>query len=93
MIGPDYSSSVELRQLKRAARRTGRPSPGADGLRKREFIAAGGLMGYGSSFADTYRLAGIYVARTLKGEKSLARRPLRRSASQCRCHCWPALTR
>lgn len=38
----------------------------------REFIAAGGLMGYGGSFADTYRLAGIYVARTLKGEKSLA---------------------
>ena len=67
-----HSSSVELRQSKRAARRTGRPSPGADGLRKREFIAAGGLMGYGGSFADTYRLAGIYVARTLKGEKSLA---------------------
>ena len=36
----------------------------------REFIAAGGLMGYGGSFADTYSLAGIYVARTLKGEKS-----------------------
>jgi hypothetical protein len=35
----------------------------------REFIAAGGLMGYGGSFGDTYRLAGIYVARTLKGEK------------------------
>jgi putative ABC transport system substrate-binding protein len=26
-------------------------------------------MGYGGSFADTYRLAGTYVARILKGEK------------------------
>jgi putative tryptophan/tyrosine transport system substrate-binding protein len=36
---------------------------------RREFVAIGGLISYGSNTEDIYRLLGVYAGRVLKGEK------------------------
>ena len=38
-------------------------------FQNREFTAAGGLMSYGGSTPDAFRLVGVYTGRVLKGEK------------------------
>jgi putative ABC transport system substrate-binding protein len=35
----------------------------------RQYVDAGGLMSYGASLAEEFRLTGVYVGRVLKGEK------------------------
>ena len=60
-----FSSTTKVEQLAALALRNKVPAI----YSLREFAAAGGLMSYGASLADQYRLVGVYVGRILKGEK------------------------
>jgi putative ABC transport system substrate-binding protein len=64
-IGPDPYFTSRSEQLAGLALRHGVPAS----YQFREFAAAGGLMSYGGSISESYRLAGTYAARILKGEK------------------------
>jgi putative ABC transport system substrate-binding protein len=65
VIGPDPYFTSKTEQLAGLALRTGVPAS----YQFREFATAGGLMSYGGSISESYRLAGVYAARILKGEK------------------------
>jgi putative ABC transport system substrate-binding protein len=64
-IGPDPLFNSQRPQLVTLAARRGLPAS----YFVREFVEAGGLMGYGPDVVESYRLAGTYVARILKGAK------------------------
>jgi putative ABC transport system substrate-binding protein len=65
VIGSDVFFNSRSQQL--AARTVRHAMPAV--YQYREFVAAGGLMSYGGSLEDSYRSAGIYTGRVLKGEK------------------------
>jgi putative ABC transport system substrate-binding protein len=65
IIAPDPFFTSRQEQLAALALRHAVPAV----YLTREFAVAGGLASYGSTVPDAYRLAGVYVARVLKGEK------------------------
>ena len=65
IIGPSTYFVARSEQLAALAVRHAVPTI----FHYRPFAAAGGLMSYGSSETDYYRLVGIYAGRILKGEK------------------------
>ncbi len=65
VIGADPFFTSRLEQLAELALRHSLPTV----YEFREFAAAGGLLSYGASFTDTFRMAGGYTGRILKGER------------------------
>ena len=65
VISPDTFFSGQSAQLAALAARHALPTISP----YREFVTAGGLMSYGGSITDQYRLVGNYTGRILKGEK------------------------
>jgi putative ABC transport system substrate-binding protein len=65
VVSPATLFQLRRVQLTTFAVRYGVPTIFAD----RSYAQIGGLMSYGPSTADTWRLVGIYVGRILKGEK------------------------
>jgi putative ABC transport system substrate-binding protein len=65
VVAADSMFNARRQQLITAAAKNGLPAI----YFIRDFVEQGGLMSYGGSPHDAYRLAGIYVGRILKGEK------------------------
>ena len=65
VIGSDALFVARQEQLAALAVRHAVPAV----FENRQFVAAGGLMSYGGSITDAYRLVGVYTGRILKGEK------------------------
>jgi putative ABC transport system substrate-binding protein len=65
VIVPDVFTNSRREQLAALALSHGVPSI----FQSREFVAAGGLMGYGGDIADSHRMAGALAGRVLKGDR------------------------
>lgn len=65
VISPDPFINTRLEQLAQLGLRHSLPAV----AQNRDFVAAGGLAGYGGSVLDSYRLVGVHTGRLLKGEK------------------------
>jgi putative ABC transport system substrate-binding protein len=65
VIGPDNLFTSHIRELAALTVRYALPAV----YEYRQFVAAGGLMSYGSSETEFYRLVGTYAGRILKGDK------------------------
>jgi putative tryptophan/tyrosine transport system substrate-binding protein len=65
VIGTDPFFSSRLEQLATLTAHHAVPTV----YQFREFTANGGLMSYGGSLTDTFRAAGVYTGRILKGDK------------------------
>ena len=65
IVSPDALFTNRRDQIAALAARHGVPTI----YQWRDYIAAGGLMSYGTSLPDSFRQEGTYVGRILKGEK------------------------
>jgi ABC-type uncharacterized transport system substrate-binding protein len=65
LVGTDAAYTERKDQLLKLSSRVAVPTV----YPVREFVAAGGLLSYGTSLTEAYRQVGLYVARILKGAK------------------------
>jgi putative ABC transport system substrate-binding protein len=65
VVGPDVLFNSRIEQLAALSIRHALPTV----YQWHEFAVAGGLLSYGSSQSDAYRLGGVYTGRILKGDK------------------------
>jgi putative tryptophan/tyrosine transport system substrate-binding protein len=65
MVGPSTFFTVRRDQIVGLAARDALPTI----YGQREFMAAGGLMSYGTDFPDAYRQAGVYSGKILSGAR------------------------
>lgn len=65
LVGSDPFFVIQREHIAAAAMRLGVPTI----YPFREFVTAGGLISYGTNIGNSYRQAGIYTGRILKGDK------------------------